>query len=420
MPDSYSDLSLMDFGISTKQEKFLRQIDKACKSIRAHEEKCYLSEKLNEKIVPIFGPIGMLGCPVSRKYGGLGYDMLTYSLAIERIGMEGASLRTFFSVHTSIGQLVIQSWADEQQKKRILPKTTSGRQIMAFALTEPAAGSDPSSMVTRFEKRANGYVLKGKKHWIGNGTFAGVMTTYAKDPVSGRISAFIVDGDAPGIRKVEMKNKMGLLTVKNAEIFFDNCIIPKESLLGGQGQGLNIAYSALIDGRLSVAAGAVGVMSDCLDECIQYSKTREQHGSALAKKQLIQQHIARIAVNLESSRWLTYRAALAAQELHGFVENVQRDHDDWQSRLGRNNKEYSRLRNIADKFAAMAKYHASNCAFDAANRSVQVFGSEGYKKTNRVARHFLDSRATTIYEGANEVLELKIASQILGKDYAAY
>jgi alkylation response protein AidB-like acyl-CoA dehydrogenase len=420
MPDSYSDLSRMDFRISTKQAEFLRRVDKACKSIRAHEEKCYLNERLNERIVPVFGPIGMLGCPVSQEYGGLGYDMLTYSLAIERIGMEGASLRTFFSVHTSIGQLVIQSWADEQQKKSILPKTTSGRKIMAFALTEPAAGSDPSSIVTKFEKRANSYVLKGKKHWIGNGTFAGVMTTYAKDPVSGRISAFIVDGDASGLRKVEMKNKIGLLTVKNAEIFFDNCIVSKDSLLGGEGQGLSIAYSALIDGRLSVAAGAVGVMNDCLGECVRYSKTREQHGSVLAKKQLIQEHVARIAVNLESSRWLTYRAAHARQALHEFVEKFQADHDDWQSRLGRNNKEYSRLRSVADNLAAIAKYHASNCAFDAANRSVQVFGSAGYRKTSRVARHFLDARATTIYEGANEVLELKIASQVLGKEYAAY
>jgi alkylation response protein AidB-like acyl-CoA dehydrogenase len=161
-------------------------------------------------------------------------------------------------------------------------------------------------------------------------------------------------------------------------------------------------------------------MNDCLGECVRYSKTREQHGSVLAKKQLIQEHVARIAVNLESSRWLTYRAAHARQALHEFVEKFQADHDDWQSRLGRNNKEYSRLRSVADNLAAIAKYHASNCAFDAANRSVQVFGSAGYRKTSRVARHFLDSRATTIYEGANEVLELKIASQVLGKEYAAY
>jgi alkylation response protein AidB-like acyl-CoA dehydrogenase len=415
---SYSNLSQMDFELSSDQEKFLQKVDGACRSIRTHEEKCYLEERLNDKVVPVFGRIGMLGCPVSRKYGGLGYDMLTYALAIERIGEEGASLRTFFSAHTSIGQLVLQGWGSEEQKKEYLPDTTSGKSVMAFALTEPAAGSDPSSMTTKFETRGDHYVLKGKKHWIGNGTFADVMTTYAKDADSGKISAFIIERDSPGLRTEEMKNKMGLLTVKNAEIYFDSCAVPKKNLLGKKGQGLNIAYSALIDGRLSVAAGAVGVMKDCLAECVAHSKARKQHGSPLAKKQLIQDHIARIAVNIASSRWLVYRAAAARQKLHDYVEGIKPDSRS--SRLSRGNREYSMLRREADEQAAIAKFHASNCAFEAANSSVQVFGSFGYRKTARVARHFLDSRATLIYEGANEVLKLKIASQVLGDDYRAY
>jgi alkylation response protein AidB-like acyl-CoA dehydrogenase len=343
--------------------------------------------------------------------------MLTYTLAIERIGQEGASLRTFFSVHTSIGQLVLQGWGSEEQKKEYLPDTARGRSIMAFALTEPAAGSDPSSMTTRFETKGDNYVLKGKKHWIGNGTFANVMTTYAKDYETGKISAFIVERDSPGLRTEEMKNKVGLLTVKNAEVHFDGCVVPKKNLLGRKGQGLNIAYSALIDGRLSVAAGAVGVMEDCLEECITHSKARMQHSSPLAKKQLIQDHIARIAISIASSRWLVYRAAAARQRLHEYVEGVKSDRP---SRLVRGNREYSALRREADALAAIAKFHASNCAFDVANSSVQVFGSFGYRKTARVARHFLDSRATTIYEGANEVLKLKIASQVLGDEYRAY
>lgn len=408
----------MNFDVSAEQNKFLQKIDAACRSIRDYEEECYLEERLNDRVVPAFSKIGMLGCPVSKKYGGLGYDMLTYALAIERIGEEGASLRTFFSAHTSIGQLVLQGWADEEQKKKYLPDTASGKSVMAFALTEPAAGSDPASMTTKFERKGDGYVLKGKKHWIGNGTFAGVMTTFAKD-ASGKISAFIIERGMPGLRTEEMRNKIGLLTVKNAEVYFDNCIVPKENLLGKEGQGLNIAYSALIDGRLSVAAGSVGIMKDCLNECIVHAKAREQHGSPLAKKQLIQEHIARIAVNIASSRWLVYRAAAARQKLHEYVEGVKQERD-WLSKLGRSNKEYSALRNEADSLAAMAKFHATNCAFEAANRSVQVFGSFGYRKTARVARHFLDSRATTIYEGANEVLELKIASQILGDGYRAY
>jgi len=266
--------------------------------------------------------------------------------------------------------------------------------------------------------------LKGKKHWIGNGTFATVMTTYAKenggDSCNGKVAAFIVNGDSPGMRTEEMKDKLGLLTVKNAEIYFDNCIVPKKNLLGQKGQGLNIAYSALIDGRLSVAAGAVGVMMDCLKESVIYSKIRKQHGSVLAKKQLIQEHIARMAVNIESSRWLVYYAAAARQKLHDYVEQLKTEDDEWQSKLNRSNKEYSILRNEADRLAAIAKFHSSNSAFDSANRAVQIFGSFAYRKTTRVARHFLDSRAIMIYEGANEVLELKIASQILGDDYRSF
>lgn len=416
----YSNLSQMNFELSKEQRSFVDRVDAACRSIRQYEEKCYLEEKFNDRIVPVFGKIGMLGCPISKKYGGLGYDMLTYALAIERIGEEGSSLRTFFSAHTSIGQLVLQGWASEEQKKEYLPDTASGKSVMAFALTEPAAGSDPTSMAMKFEKKGDHFVLKGKKHWIGNGTFAGVMTTYAKDADSGRISAFIVDRDSPGLRTEEMKNKMGLLTVKNAEIYFDNCIVPRKNLLGKLGQGLNIAYSALIDGRLSVAAGAVGVMKDCLSECMAHAKSREQHGSPLAKKQLIQEHVARIAVGIESSRWLVYRAAMARQKLHEYVEGLKQEEREWQTRLDRNNKEYSTLRNKADNLAAIAKFHASNASFEAANRSVQIFGSFGYLKTARVAIHFLDSRATIIYEGANEVLELKIASQVLGDSYRTY
>ncbi len=417
---NYTNLSRMNFELSEPQKRFLQKVDSCCRSIRDYEEQCYLEEKLNDRIIPVFGRVGMLGCPVSNKYGGLGYDMLTYALALERIGEEGASMRTFFSVHTSIGQLVLQSWATEEQKKRYLPKTVTGDKIMAFALTEPAAGSDPASMVTKFEKKGDRYILNGKKHWIGNGTVAGVMTTYAKDAASGKISAFIIEANYPGIRKAEMKNKMGLLTVKNAELSFESCAVPRENLLGKEGQGLSVAYSALIDGRLSVAAGAVGIMTDCLAECVTYAKARRQHGSPLAKKQMIQDHIAKIQIGIESSRWLVYRAAAALQELHEYVERVKDDHDNWQSRLNRSNEDYAKLRGSADMLAAVAKFHASNCAFDAANRSVQVFGAVGYRKTARVARHFLDSRATTIYEGANEVLELKIASGILGTEFSAY
>ncbi len=416
---SWSNLSKMNFEVSEEQKNFLDKVDRVCKSIRDYETRCYLDEKINDRVIPEFGEIGMLGCPISKKYGGLGYDILTYLFALERIGREGNSLRTFFSAHVSIGQMVIQNWGNAEQKQKYLVNTTNGTNIMGFALTEPDAGSDPGRMSTKFEERGDNYVLNGTKHWVGNGTFAKVITTYAKGP-DGKISAFIVDTNSKGFSSEEMKNKMGLLTVKNAEITFENCLVPKENLLGKLGSGLSVAYSALIDGRLSVAAGAVGVMKDCLDESIKYSQKREQHGSVLAKKQLIQEHIATMIVNIESSRWLVYRAGIARQRLHDYVENLKENDANWMSSLNRQNTEYSALRNRADRLAAIAKLHATNAAFDCANRAVQVFGSYGYQKTSRVARHFLDSRAIVIYEGANEVLKLKIASLEMGEKYDSY
>lgn len=416
----FSNLSCMNFDITKKQEDFISKVDSVCKSLRSVEEECYLEDRLNEKLIPEFSKIGMLGCPISKKYGGLGFDILTYCKSLERIGEEGNSMRTFFSVHTSIGQMVLQGWANEDQKKRYLPETTSGKSIMAFALTEPEAGSDPSSLNSQYEDKAEYYLLTGKKHWIGNGTIADIVTTYAKDKTTGKISAFIVDMNSSGIRKKEMKNKMGLLTIKNAEIYFEECCVPKQNLLGQLGQGLNIAYSALIDGRLSVAAGCIGVMNDCLNETLNHAKLRRQHGSLLAKKQLIQQHISRIIIGRESVKWLTYKAACARQKLHDYVEEFKLEQEGWQKKLNRNNTAYSKLRKEADMLTTIAKFHATNIAFDCANRSVQVFGSFGYQKTARVAKHFLDSRATMIYEGANEVLELKIASEALGDAYKAY
>jgi alkylation response protein AidB-like acyl-CoA dehydrogenase len=416
----FSGISQMNFERSVEQVNFISKVDESCRGIRETEERAYLEEKLNDKLIPEFSKIGMLGCPISTRYGGLGYDILTYIMALERIGEEGSSIRTFFSAHTSIGQLVLQSWATNEQKEKFLPPTTTGKSIMGFALTEPDAGSDPSSMTSFYEDDGDHYVLSGKKHWIGNGTIADLITTYARDKLTGKISAFIVEMNSPNIETFEMKNKMGLLTVKNAEIYFRKCKIPKENILSLPGQGLNIAYSALIDGRISVAAGSIGVMTDCLTESTNYSKLRKQHGSVLGKKQLIQDHIAKIAIVIESSKWLTYRAAYARQRLHDYVEATKLDDPNWQCKLNRTNNEYSALRAEADRLAAIAKFHASNAAFDAANLSVQIFGSYGYQKSSRVARHFLDSRATTIYEGANEVLKLKIAADILGRDFRSY
>ncbi len=427
MNDGFTNLSDMQFEISKEQTTFINKINDGCKNIRDSETECYLHERFNENIIPEFEKIGMLGCPISKKYGGLGYDFLTYAMALQSIGKEGGSLRTFFSAHISIGQLVLQNWANKEQKKLFLPFTTKGKSIMAFALSEPLAGSDPSSLTSTIEEKDDYYLLNGSKHWIGNGTFADVFTIYAKEKgnadsnLNGKISAFIIDKkNFPDFDIVEIKDKMGLLTVKNAQLNFNNYKIPKKNLIGLRGDGLNIAYSALIDGRLSVAAGSIGVMEDCLTESINHSKERVSHNSFLAKKQLIQQHIVQIKIAIESSKWLVYKTSLLRQKLHDYIEGVKNEHDDWLYKLSKENKEYQKLKNEADLFTSMTKLNTTNNAFDVSNRSVQIFGSFGYRKTSRVARHFLDSRATIIYEGANEILELKIASLLLGKEYKAY
>src|SRR5687768_15028986 len=417
----FSNLSRMKFDLSQDQKTFLKEIDGICKLLREEEEKSYLKGSLNEKLIPFFNKIGMLGCPISKEYGGLGYDILSYLLSLERIGEEGSSMRTFFSCHTSIGQMILQNWGSDEQKKKFLPNTTKGKDIMGFALTEPNAGSDPSILETTFEKNGDYFIISGKKHWVGNGTFAKTITTYAKEKGSDKkISAFIIDLNSPAIKKKEIKNKIGLLTVKNAIIEFNNYKLSKENLLGLPGSGLSIAFSALIDGRLSVAAGAIGVMRDCLKETIRYSKGRSQHGSVLAKKQLVQQHISKIIVALESTKWLVYKAATIRQQLQIYLDTLKFEDNQWIFKLNRKNKKYSDLRNECDRLSAIAKYYATNASVDVTNRSIQIFGSEGYKKTTRVTRHFLDSRATTIYEGTNEVLELKIACEILGSEYRAF
>ncbi|HZD12201.1 MAG TPA: acyl-CoA dehydrogenase family protein, partial [Candidatus Binatus sp.] len=277
------DLSKMNFEVSAEQKLILDEVDRACKELRPYEDQAYLNNKFNDRLVPIFNRAQLLGLPVSRKYGnGQGADILTYALALERIGKEGTGVRTFLSGHVSLGQLTIQKWGSEQQKQKYLPPATRAEKVMCFGLTEPTAGSDPGSLRTSFEEREGYYYLNGSKAWISNGSIADVAVVFAypKGKREG-MSAFIVERDFDGYSSQQQKHKLGMPTSDTGSLFFDNCKVPKENMLGPFGKGLGIAYSGLMSGRLSVAAGCLGVISDCIDEAVEYARQRVQHGKPI-------------------------------------------------------------------------------------------------------------------------------------------
>jgi alkylation response protein AidB-like acyl-CoA dehydrogenase len=401
--DDISNLGTMNFEISDEQKLILNVVDEACKRIRPIEDKCYLEHKFNDQVFTIFKDSHLLGLPVSRKYGdGQGADALTYALALERVGQEGTGVRTFLSGHTSLGQLTVQKWGTDAQKEEYLPKTTKGEKIMAFGLTEPTAGSDPASLRTSFEEKGNYFFLNGSKAWISNGSIADLIVVFAypKGKTDGMCS-FLVEKSYEGFEAGAIKNKLGLPTSDTGLLYFRDCKVPKENMLGPPGKGLSVAYGALMSGRLSVAAGCVGVIQDCLNESIRYAKERVQHKKKIGKHQLVQREIAKISLALETSRLITYKAALL------------------KAKSDANSKD-NELRGEADWMIAQAKYQAANASFEAADRAVQIFGANGYSFENRPARHLVDTRVCRIYEGADQILEQKIAVKLLGSDYEAF
>jgi alkylation response protein AidB-like acyl-CoA dehydrogenase len=213
--------------------------------------------------------------------------------------------------------------------------------------------------------------------------------------------AFIMGTDGSGFKAELIQHKLGLPTADTSTLYLDKVEVPKENLLGPRGKGLSVALSGLMNGRLSVAAGCVGVIQDCLDESVRYAGMRFQHGKLIGKHQLIQRHIGLMSMNLEATKLLLLKAAFIKQK---YEENPSS----------------TELRDATDIAITKAKYFAANASFDAANRAVQIFGANGYTYDSRPARHLADTRVTMIYEGANEIMEQKIALGVLGKDFTAY
>jgi alkylation response protein AidB-like acyl-CoA dehydrogenase len=391
---------------TAEREKLLADVDAFCQEIRPHEELCYVEHRFNDQVVPLAQKHDILGMLTPAEYGGRGADAVTYLRALARIGREGTGVRTFFSGHVSIGAYPILAFGTADQKQRYLPAACKGEKILAFGLTEPDAGSNPLEMTTTYERRGDKYVLNGVKYLISNGSIADAVICFgypAKPQAASarRVSAFIVDAKQPGFIAETLTAKMGMFAANTAMFELRDAEVPINNMLGDEGDGFRVAMGTLVSGRLSVAAGCLGVIEDCLDEVINYTKERHQHGKPIAKHQLIQDHIAAIEVHRVSTDAIVMTAAEAKDEATANPQDKDRA-------------------KRADILAAQAKYFASNAAWDAADRAVQAFGGRGWSTLYRPGRHLMDVRVCRIYEGTDEILKLKIAASVLGKEYEAF
>jgi alkylation response protein AidB-like acyl-CoA dehydrogenase len=385
------------------QTRLLADVEAFCEAIHDIEELCYVEHRYNDQLIPLARQHNILAMPVPAAYGGRGADTVTYARALARIGREGTGVRTFFSGHTSIGQYPIFTWGNDEQKRRYLPPSARGEKILAFGLTEPDAGSNPLEMQMTYERRGDCFVLNGVKYLISNAGIATTVVAFAYPKGGGRVSAFIVDlVDGPGCHREDLVAKMGMPTANTGMFELSDYEIPAANLLGEEGNGFRIAMGTLVSGRLSVASGCLGVIEDCLAEAVKYAKEREQHGKPIAKHQLVQEHLAAIEMDRLASEALVLKAAQAKDASAAEPGNAA-------------------LRSSSELLAAQAKLFASNAAWDAADRAVQVLGGRGWSTLYRPGRHLQDVRVCRIYEGTDEILKLKVAAAVLGgKEWEAY
>jgi alkylation response protein AidB-like acyl-CoA dehydrogenase len=391
------------------QRRLLDDVERFCQEIRPTEEVCYVEHRFNDQVLPLARRHDILAMPVPKEYGGRGADTVTYARALARIGREGTGVRTFFSGHTSIGAYPILTWGSEDLKKRYLPAAARGDKVLAFGLTEPDAGSNPLEMTSTYERHGDRFILNGVKYLISNGGIADAVVTFAyprapggtgKAP-GGRVSAFVVDR-GPGFFAEDLTAKMGMPTSNTAMFEMRDCVVPAANLLGEEGDGFRIAMGSLVSGRLSVAAGCLGVIEDCLAEAVNYARERHQHGKAIGKHQLVQEHIAAIEMARVATDALLFRAAEAKDQSTAQPASAE-------------------LRSRAELLAAQAKLFAANAAWEAADHAVQVYGGRGWSTLYRVGRHLMDVRVCRIYEGTDEILKLKVAAAVLGgKEFEAY
>lgn len=334
------------------------------------------------------GELGITGLPYPEQYGGAGMGTFAWVLACEEIAAADMGLAVSLSVHI-LSQLCILTHGTAEQRERFLPSMTAGRQLGAFALTEPQAGSDAAAIALRAEREADGdgYRLNGTKIWISNAAEAQRFVVFGTvDRSRGReaISAFVIERDAPGFRLGTREHKMGIRGTSAAELVFEDARVPADHRLGEEGEGLRVALGALGAGRVSIAAACVGLARAALEHAARYANQRRQFGRAIGQQEMIQAMLADMATAVEAARLLTWRAA--------------------------------RMRDAGQPINAassMAKMFASDTAMRVATDAVQIYGGAGYSRENPVERFMRDAKGAQIYEGTNQIHRLIIAQQLL-------
>jgi alkylation response protein AidB-like acyl-CoA dehydrogenase len=334
------------------------------------------------------GEMGLLGMLVPEEYGGAGMDTLSYLLAMEEISRVDPAVAVTMSVTNSVCCWPIVQFGSEALKRKALPALAAGETLGGFGLTEPGAGSDPSGMRTTARRDGDFWVVNGEKAWITNAGHAGWFVVVARtNPEAGKrgLSAIVVPADAAGFSVGQPEEKMGLRSSRTAQIYFSECRVPAENLLGEEGQGLKIALATLDHSRLGIAAQAVGIHQRALELAVTYTKERVQFGVPIAQHQAVQFKIAQIATELAAARALTWYAA-------------SREHSPQAGRL-----------------AAQAKLYASEAANRACQESLQLHGGNGFHEDYEISRLYRDVRVTTIYEGTSEMQRLVIARSLMQK-----
>jgi hypothetical protein len=339
-----------------------------------------------EEILREMAPLGLLAVNVPAAYGGAEAGVVAYALAVMEIAAADCSVAVTMAVTNMVGETIAR-FGTEDQKARCLPRLASAEWLAgAFALSEPHSGSDAGAMTTRAERREDRWVLNGAKQWITSGDRAGVMVVWARTGRAGSkgISAFLVEGGTPGLVVGRHEEKMGLRASSTVSLAFEDCEIPAEALLGGEGQGMRIALSALDGGRIGIASQATGTMRAALDAATRYARERRAFGRAIGEFQAISFALADMRTAHDAARLMTLRAA-------------------WLKEHGR---PFSRE-------ASMAKLLASESAQSVVAKAVQIHGGYGYVDEYPVERYFRDARVQTIYEGTSEIQRLVIAREIL-------